>query len=108
MANAKFSRRGYRELRALVERSARSFSRHDMAVYAMALAYRGLFALFPFAIFLVAVISFLRVDAVLEWLAERGPSGIRGGVPRPVASFLGQVLGDDHGGLLSFGIVVVS
>jgi len=45
----------YRKLRALVEPSARSFSRHDMAVYAMALAYRGLLALFPFAIFLVAV-----------------------------------------------------
>ena len=42
----------YRKLRALVEPSARSFSRHDMAVYAMALAYRGLLALFPFAIFL--------------------------------------------------------
>jgi uncharacterized BrkB/YihY/UPF0761 family membrane protein len=35
------------ELWSLVERSARSFPRHDMAVYAMALAYRGLFALFP-------------------------------------------------------------
>jgi uncharacterized BrkB/YihY/UPF0761 family membrane protein len=28
-----------------------------MQVYAMALAYRGLFALFPFAMFLVAVVS---------------------------------------------------
>ena len=106
MANAKFSSRGYRELRALVERSARSFSRHAMAVYAMALAYRGLFALFPFAIFLVAVISFLRVDAVFEWRAEQGPPGLRTGIPRPVASLLEQVLGEDHGGLLSFGIVV--
>jgi len=35
------------ELWSLVERSARSFARHDMAVYAMALAYRGLFVLFP-------------------------------------------------------------
>ena len=106
MANAKFSRLGYRELRAIVGRSARGFSRHAMAVYAMALAYRGLLALFPFAVFLVAVVSFLRVDAVLEWLSEQGPPGIRAGVPQPVASLLGQVLGEDHGGLLSFGIVV--
>ena len=84
----------------------RSFSRHDMAVYAMALAYRGLLALFPFAVFLVAVVSFLRVDSVLEWLAEQGPPGIRGTVPQPVESFLGQVLGEDQGGLLSFGIAV--
>ena len=90
----------------MVERSARSFARHDMAVYAMALAYRGLFALFPFAVFLVAVVSFLRVDAVLEWLAEQGPPGIRGRVPQPVESLLGQVLGQDHGGLLFAGIVL--
>ena len=96
----------YRKLWHLVERSMRSFSRHDMAVYAMALAYRGLLALFPFAIFLVAVVSFLHVDAVLAWLAEQGPPGIRAGVPRPVASFLGQVLGEKQGGLLSLGVVV--
>jgi membrane protein len=96
----------YRRFRGVVERSARSFARHDMAVYAMALAYRGLFALFPFAVFLVAVVSFLRVDAVLEWLAEQGPPGIRGRVPQPVESLLGQVLGQDHGGLLFAGIVL--
>ncbi len=91
---------------ALVERSAKSFVRHDMAVYAMALAYRGLFALFPFAIFLVAVVSFLRVDAVLEWLAEQGPPGIRGSIPKPVASLLEQALGQDHGWLLLAGIAL--
>lgn len=96
----------YRKLWHLVERSMRSFSRHDMAVYAMALAYRGLLALFPFAIFLVAVVSFLHVDAVLAWIADQGPPGIRAGVPRPIASFLGQVLGEKQGGLLSLGVVV--
>ena len=106
MADGKLSRPNFRKLRHLVERSVRTFSRHDMAVYAMALAYRGLLALFPFAIFLVAVVSFLRVDAVLGWLAEQGPPGIRGTVPPPVESFLGQVLGAEQGGLLSIGIVV--
>jgi membrane protein len=96
----------HRKLLALVERSVRSFSRHAMAVYAMALAYRGLLALFPFALFLVAVVSFLHVDAVLAWLAGQGPSGTRGGAPRSVASLLGQVFGEEQGGLLSFGIIV--
>ena len=96
----------YREVREVIERSARSFARHDMAVYAMALGYRGLFALFPFAIFLVAAVSFLRVDAVLEWLAEQGPPGIRRPVPQPVASLLGQALGQDHGWLLVVGIAL--
>lgn len=106
MPSGKPSRTLYWKLRALVEPSARSFSRHDMAVYAMALAYRGLLALFPFTIFLVAVVSFLHVDAVLAWLAGQGPVRIRGEVPRSVASLLGQVLGDDQSGLLYFGIVL--
>jgi membrane protein len=96
----------YRRLRWVIERAVRTFARHDMAVYAMALAYRGLFALFPFAVFLVAVVSFLRVDAVLGWLAEQGHPGLRGRVPQPVESLLGQVLGQDHGGLLFAGIVL--
>ena len=71
----------FRELLALAERSLKGFFWHDMAVYAMALAYRSLFALLPFAVFLVAVLSFLRVDAVLLWLAEQGPPGLRGPLP---------------------------
>ena len=76
MASAKLREANHQKLRALVERSARSFARHDMSVYATALAYRGLFALFPFAVFLVAVVGFLRVDTVLGWLARsRGLPG---------------------------------
>lgn len=54
-------------------------ARHDMAVYTITLAYRGLFALLPFAVFLVAVLSFLRVDAVLlGWQSRvhRGCAGV--------------------------------
>ena len=71
MTDGKPLRYHFLELRALVERSASSFARHDLAVYATALAYRALFALFPFAIFLVAVVSFLRVGAVLEGSRSR-------------------------------------
>jgi membrane protein len=106
MVSAKLRRDSYRKLWALVERSARSFARHDMTVYATALAYRGLFALFPFTLFLVAVIGFLRVDAVLGWLAEQGPPGIRGNVPQPVASLLEQAFGQDHGWLFLVGIAL--
>jgi membrane protein len=60
------------------QRAEKGFARHDMAVYAMALAYRGLFALLPFAVFLVAVLSFLRADADLLWLAEQRAPGLSG------------------------------
>ena len=106
MASGKPQRASYRNLQGVIERSARSFVRHDMSVYATALAYRGLFALFPFTLFLVAVIGFLRVDAALEWLAEQGPQGIRGEVPQPVASLLEEAFGQDHGWLLLVGIAL--
>ena len=93
-------------LRALAEHSMKGFVRHDMAVYAMALAYRGLFALLPFAVFLVAVLSFLRVDAVFGWLAEQGPPGLRGTLPGLVGWLKDGVLGQTQGGLLSVGIVL--
>jgi membrane protein len=92
------------EVRELAERSARSFARHDMAVYTMALAFRALLALFPFALFLVSLVGFLRLDDVLGWLARWGPAGLR--PPEPVGRFLGQILNQDRGGLLSFGIVL--
>ncbi len=96
----------FRELLALAERSVKGFVRHDMAVYAMALAYRSLFALLPFAVFLVAVLSFLRVDAVLLWLAEQGPPGLRGPLPELIGWLEDGVLGQTRGGILSVGIVL--
>ena len=106
MASAKLREANHQKLRALVERSARSFARHDMSVYATALAYRGLFALFPFAVFLVAVVGFLRVDTVLGWLAQQGPPGMRGEVPQPVARLLEQAFGQDYGWLLLIGFAL--
>lgn len=93
-------------LRALAERSVKNFIHHDMAVYSMALAYRGLFALLPFALFLAAVLSFFRVDAVLVWLAEHGPPGLRGRFPELIEGFGDGLLGQTQGGLLLVGIAL--
>jgi membrane protein len=98
MASGKLRGTRDRKLWEVIECSARSFVRHDMSVYATALAYRGFFALFPFTLFLVAVIGFLRVDAALEWLAEQGPQRIRGEVPQPVASLLEEAFGKTTAG----------
>lgn len=95
-----------RKLAALAARALRSFVRHNMAVYAMALAYRGLFALLPFALFLVAVLSFLRVDALLIWLAELGPPGLRGPLPDLIRWLEEGVMGQTEGGLLVLGIAL--
>jgi membrane protein len=96
----------FARLRALAERSARNFSRHDMVVYAMALAYRGLFALFPFAILLVALLAFLRAEVVLGWLAEQGPPELRFRPPEPVEWLVERVRDPERGWVLASGIVV--
>ncbi|MGH8639750.1 MAG: YihY/virulence factor BrkB family protein, partial [Burkholderiales bacterium] len=47
------------------------FSRHDMSTYAAALAYRLLFSLFPFLVFLVTLLGFLGVPEMFDWLREQ-------------------------------------
>lgn len=42
-----------------------------MGTYAAALAYNTLFAVFPFAIFLVALLGFLHVPGFFDWLLEQ-------------------------------------
>lgn len=56
---------------ALFMQSYRAFNRHDMSVYAAALAYHVLFSLFPFVIFLIALLSFFEMSAFFDWLREQ-------------------------------------
>lgn len=88
----------------LVARALRGFLDHDMSTYAAALAYRGLLALFPFVIFLIALISVLQVERLLDWLGDLARSGPPGQVPLPVKEWLiGQLRGRPGGAVLSVG-----
>jgi membrane protein len=53
------------------QRSIRDFLRHGMPTYASALAYQGLFALFPFVIFLGLLLVVLQVDGFFDRLIEQ-------------------------------------
>src|SRR5215217_4030049 len=80
------------------QRSIRSFLDHSMPTHASALAYQGLFALFPFVIFLGVLLVVLQADVFFERLIEQ--------TRRPAAEHLvgqGQELAE--GKLLPFGIV---
>jgi membrane protein len=66
-----------RDLRLLFEvskRSLRCFAHHDMPTYAAALAYRALFAIFPFFGFLILLLGFFRISVLFEWLIDQGAS----------------------------------
>lgn len=89
---------------ALFAAAMRRFLDHDMPTYAAALAYRGLLALFPFVIFLIALISVLQVDRLLAWLDDLARSGPPGQVPLQVKQWLiAQLRGRPGGAVLSVG-----
>lgn len=52
----------------LMKRAIREFGEDEMETYAAALAFRGLFSLFPFLLFLVAVVGYLDLQSFYDWL----------------------------------------
>lgn len=79
---------------AIVElgrRCIRSFLQHSMPTHASALAYQGLFALFPFVIFLGVLLVALQVDQFFDRLVEQGRSLPPQQIPGPLESMLEQV-----------------
>jgi membrane protein len=75
----------------LGKRSIRSFLDHKMLTHAAALAYQGLFALFPFIIFLGVLLVVLQVDDLFEGLSEQVRSQPLQQVPGPLGPVLEQV-----------------
>jgi membrane protein len=73
------------------KRSLRSFFEHRMITHAAALAYQGLFALFPFIIFLGVLVVLLQVDDLFEGLREQARSQPPLQVPGPLESLVEQV-----------------
>ena len=55
----------------VLKRTAKGFSDHDLSTYAAALAYRALFSIFPFVLFLMALLGFLHLPAFFDWLREQ-------------------------------------
>ncbi|MBA2468496.1 MAG: YihY/virulence factor BrkB family protein [Chloroflexia bacterium] len=89
----------------LIKRSVRDFLKDDMGTYAAALSYHALFALFPFVIFLVALLGFLRIPEFFDWLLEQARTAFPADAYQRFQEVIGQIQEQPQGGLLSFGIV---
>lgn len=89
----------------LGKRSVRGFTSDDMTTYAAALAYHALFALFPFLIFLIAVLSFLHIPNFFTWLLEQGQAALPQSAYQQLHDAVMQIQNQSQGGLLTFGIV---
>ena len=81
------------------------FSRHKMTTYAAALSYQVFFSLFPFVIFLIALLGFLGIPEFFSWLQQQVTNVVPAQAAQQVNTVIGQ-LEEPRGGLLSFGIVV--
>ncbi len=90
----------------LFRRSIRAYLEDDMTTYAAALAFYALLALFPFIVFLVALLGFLRIPGFFDWLLSQAQTVLPGQAMGQLEQVIQEIRGRDQGGLLSFGIVV--
>ena len=90
---------------AVLKQAVSDFSADDMTTYAAALAYQVFFSLFPFIIFLVALLGFLDIPYFFDWLRQQAEILLPAQALEPVNQAISQIQ-QPQGGVLSFGIVL--
>ncbi|MBE7927087.1 YihY/virulence factor BrkB family protein [Pseudomonas saudiphocaensis] len=89
----------------LLKRTVKEFSKNDMTTYASALAYRAIFSLFPFLLFLIAMLGMLDLQEFFTWLREQ----VSMMLPPDALNLVNPVIDEmqhQKSGLLSVGILV--
>ncbi len=89
----------------LVKQAIKEFLDDDMPSYASALAYQALFSLFPFLIFLMALIGFLHLPDFISWLQQQAAVLMPLQALDEVNNVILQ-LQKSQAGLLSTGIII--
>ena len=75
-------------------------------VYASAVSYQVFFSLFPFIIFLLALLGFLHLKAVFDFLLQQSKTVMPQSAFSMLQSITEQVQGQASGGVMSFGAIV--
>jgi membrane protein len=90
---------------SLAKQVLAEFSEDAMPTYAAALAYRAIFSLFPFLLFLVALLGVLNLPQLFEWMQQQAalmvPAQAMDQVMRVIAE-----MQTPQGGVLSLGIAL--
>ncbi|MGZ7458493.1 YihY/virulence factor BrkB family protein [Pseudomonas sp. Ma2-10] len=92
-------------LHRVMARTITEFVDDEMSTYASALAYQMLFSLFPFILFLIALIGFLHLPDFFSWLRLQSELVLPPQALEQVNPVIDQ-LQQSKGGLLSVGIVI--
>ena len=93
------------KLPALIAAAVREFFADDMPTYAAALAYQALFSLFPFFIFLLALVGTLHLPDFISWLEQQAQMLLPSQAMEQVGKVLAE-LKEPRGGLLSTNALV--
>ncbi|PHX36230.1 ribonuclease BN, partial [Pseudomonas sp. NZIPFR-PS2] len=93
------------KLHKVLLRTVKEFVDDEMPTYASALAYQMLFSLFPFLLFLIALIGFLHLPDFFTWLRLQSELVLPPQALEQVNPVIDQ-LQQSKGGLLSVGIVI--
>ncbi len=86
--------------------AARQFMRHDMMMYASALSFRLLLAIFPFLLFLMALLGFLGIPQFFDWVLSEAQGAFPDDVFKVIEPLVGEIRDSTPGELLSVGIVL--
>ena len=87
-------------------RSIKNFSNDDMTVYAAALSYQLFFSLFPFIIFLLALLGLLNIPGFFDWLIKQSQTVLPGQASGLMKNIIRQIRGQAAGAALSLGAVL--
>ncbi|MBF0676399.1 MULTISPECIES: YihY/virulence factor BrkB family protein [unclassified Pseudomonas] len=85
--------------------AVKEFSEDEMPTYAAALSFQALFSLFPFLLFLVALISFFDLQPFFDWLREQAALLLPGQAMEQVDKVILQFQ-SQKAGLFSFAILI--
>lgn len=88
------------------KRVIQGYIRDDMPLYAAALSFHGLLAIFPFLIFLLGLLSFLQIPGFFDWVIEQANVALPDDAARVVDDVIISIREEDRGGLASFGAVL--
>ena len=87
-------------------RSIKKFSADDMLVYASAVSYQVFFSLFPFIIFLLALLGFLHLKPVFDFLLQQSKTVMPRSAFGMVQNITQQIQSQASGGVMSLGAIV--
>ena len=89
-----------------IRRAGKEFSDDDMMTYAAAVSYQVFFSLFPFIIFLLALLGALNLQSVFDFLLRQASTVMPSAAQTMISDIVSQVQSQASGGIMSFGVII--